>query len=396
MIDRPFYFNKLKTYKDNEQIKVISGVRRSGKSSLLLLWQEFLHENEKNAEIIYLNFEHPDTFYLHEGAELYNYLKTKVTAKRVYFLFDEIQLVNDWQRYVNGLRVAFDCDIYLSGSNSELLSGELATLLSGRYVEIPVYPLSFVEYLVFRNYKESESKDPYFRDYLSNGGFPLPTLTNSTFARTGIMKGIYDSILLRDVAQRSGVQDTALLERIVAFLMDNIGHPVSANNISNYLTSTGFKTFVSTISKYLALLEQAFVFYKAERYDIRGKERLKTLGKYYAVDLGLRHHVLGRADIDRGSQIENLVYLKLAQEGYKVFVGKYDDFEIDFVCFRDQSVKYIQVCEQLPKDSGRETENLLKIRDNYDRLVVTMNTLDVGVKDGIEIIHIYDFLLNDI
>lgn len=396
MIERPFYLNKLKAHKDDEQIKIITGVRRSGKSSLLILWQNYLQKSEPDSDVIFLNFEHPDTFHLHEGAQLYEYLKSTVTKDRVYFLFDEIQLVNDWQRYINGLRVAFKCDIYLSGSNSELLSGEFATYLSGRYVELPIYPLSFREYLDFCGYRQNESKDPYFRSYLEDGGFPLTALTQNADARTGIMKGIYDSILLRDVAQRRGVQDTALLERVVAFLMDNIGHTISANNIANYLTSSGMKTYVSTISSYLSLLEQAYVFYRAERYDIRGKERLKTLGKYYAVDLSLRRHVLGKNDIDRGSQIENLVYIRLRQQGYTVFVGKYDNLEIDFVCFQNRTVKYVQVCEQLPPDSDRETNNLLKIRDNYDRYIVSMNSLDAGIRDGIDVIHIYDFLLNDL
>lgn len=395
MIKRPNYLERLIAYKDNEQIKVITGVRRSGKSSLLMMWQEYLKEHEPDYDVIYINFEHPDTFSLHEGAALYAFLKSEVKTDRVYFLFDEIQLVNEWQRYVNGLRIAFNCDVYLTGSNSELLSGELATFISGRYVEISIYPLSLLEYLTFRGYELNESKDPYFRDYLENGGFPLTALTTNQIARIGIMKGIYDSILFRDVARRGGVEDTDLLERIVAYLMDNIGNQVSANNIANYLTSAGYKTYAGTISRYLQLLEQAFVFYRAQRYDIRGKERLKTLGKYYAIDLGLRNHVLGRTDTDRGSQIENLVYLRLRQQGYTVFVGKYDDIEIDFVCFRDQTVMYVQVCEHLPKGSEREIENILRIRDNYDRLVVTMNTLDVGVRQGVEVVHIYDFLLED-
>lgn len=395
MIKRPNYLERLIAYKDNEQIKVITGVRRSGKSSLLMMWQEYLKEHEPDYDVIYINFEHPDTFSLHEGAALYAFLKSEVKTDRVYFLFDEIQLVNEWQRYVNGLRIAFNCDVYLTGSNSELLSGELATFISGRYVEISIYPLSLLEYLTFRGYELNESKDPYFRDYLENGGFPLTALTTNQIARIGIMKGIYDSILFRDVARRGGVEDTDLLERIVAYLMDNIGNQVSANNIANYLTSAGYKTYAGTISRYLQLLEQAFVFYRAQRYDIRGKERLKTLGKYYAIDLGLRNHVLGRTDTDRGSQIENLVYLRLRQQGYTVFVGKYDEIEIDFVCFRDQTVMYVQVCEHLPKGSEREIENILRIRDNYDRLVVTMNTLDVGVRQGVEVVHIYDFLLED-
>ncbi len=395
LIKRPDYFNKLLAYKDKEPIKVITGVRRSGKSSLLLMWKEYLEENQPASEVLYLNFEHPSSFKLHEGAHLMDYLQSKITKGHVYFLFDEIQFVSDWQKYINGLRLAYNCDIYLTGSNSELLSGELATLLTGRYVEIAVFPLSFKEYLFFRGYEGKENKDPYFRDYLDNGGFPLTVMTADSFVRDGIMRALFDSVLFRDVAFRGAIQNPDQLMRVVAYLMDNIGNPISASSIANYLTSAGFKTYAETIGRYLHLLEQAYAFYHVERYDIRGKERLKTLGKYYAVDLGLRNYVLGRTDISRGSQIENLVFLRLLQGGYKVFVGKYDDKEIDFVCFRGKTVKYIQVCEQLPKDSDREIDNLLLIRDNYDRLVVTMNTLDVGSRHGVEIIHIYDFLLAD-
>lgn len=393
MIERPDYFSKLLAFKDQESIKVITGVRRSGKSTLLLMWKDYLEREETNSDVIYLNFEHPATFHLHDGASLLDYLKAKVQRKRVYFLFDEIQIVSGWQKYVNGLRLAYNCDIYLAGSNSSLLSGELATLLTGRYVEMPVFPLSFKEYLSFRNYKSHESKDLYLRDYLENGGFPLVVLTEDSFVRDGIMRALFDSVLFRDVALQGAIQNTDQLMRIVAYLMENVGNPVSASKIANYLTSAGLKTYPETIGRYLQLLEEAFVFYRAERYDIRGKMRLKTLGKYYVVDLGLRNFVLGRPDINRGSQIENVVFLRLLQGGYKVFVGKYDEKEIDFVCFKGQKVKYIQVCERLPKDSDREIDNLLLARDNYERLVVTMNTLDVGVRRGIEVMHIHDFLL---
>ncbi|NLO68252.1 MAG: ATP-binding protein [Bacteroidales bacterium] len=395
LIKRPDYFDKLLAYKDKEPIKVITGVRRSGKSSLLLMWKEFLEENQPASDVIYLSFEHPSSFKLHEGAHLMDYLQSKTTKEHVYFLFDEIQFVSDWQKYINGLRLAYNCDIYLTGSNSELLAGELATLLTGRYVEIAVFPLSFKEYLSFRGYEGGENKDLYFRDYLDNGGFPLTVMTADAFVRDGIMRALFDSVLFRDVVFRGAIQNPDQLMRVVSYLMDNIGNPLSASSIANYLTSAGFKTYADTISRYLHLLEQAYTFYRVERYDIRGKERLKTLGKYYAVDLGLRNYVLGRTDINRGSQIENLVFLRLLQAGYKVFVGKYDDKEVDFVCFKGKTVKYIQVCERLPVDNDREIDNLLLIRDNYDRLVVTMNTLDVGSRRGIDIIHIYDFLLAD-
>lgn len=392
---RSHYLNKLLDYKDNETIKVITGVRRAGKSHLLLLLKDFLTEQEPDADILYFNFEHPQTFPLHDGAKLYAHLRKRVSKKRVYFLFDEIQLVRDWQRYVNGLRVEFDCDIYLTGSNANLLSGELATLLGGRFVEIPVFPLSFGEYMSFRGAIAEEGRDRYFRDYLKDGGFPLIALTEKENVKAGILRGISDSIVFRDVAARGSVKDTDLLQRLILYLMDNIGNSISATKIANYLNSSGEPTRSATVSKYLGLLEDAFVFYHAQRYDIRGKEYLKTLGKFYTVDLGLRNEILGRWDTNRGSQIENLVYLRLLQLGYSVYVGKYEDVEIDFVCFRGSEVKYVQVCERLPIESERETRNLLRIPDNYERKIITMNKLDVGIRDGIEIVHIYDFLTED-
>lgn len=393
MIPRDYYLNKLIAYKNTEFIKVITGVRRSGKSFILLLFQEHLRKQGLENQIFYLNFEHPDTMHLLDAESLYQYIKEQVQSEsKIYFLFDEVQEVKGWQKLINGLRVAYDCDIYITGSNANLLSGELATYLSGRYVEIPVLPLSYTEILSAKSAEGLAEKQLIFDKYLKFGGFPSVALLEDDELKKDALKGIYNSIILKDVSMRGDVANIEILMKIALYLMDNIGNSVSSSKIANYLTSNGSKTFPATVDKYLKLLEDAFVFYKAVRYDIRGKERLKTLGKYYAVDTGLRNSVLGRLDTDMGSQIENIVYLKLKQSGYEVFVGKYDVYEIDFVCFKNNRTLYVQVAYELPKNDDRETRNLLMIRDNYDRMVVTMNYFDVGKIDGIDIVHLYDFL----
>lgn len=396
MLPRDYYLNKLIQYKDTEFIKVITGVRRSGKSVLLKLFQSHLVDEGFADSVFFINFEHPDTFKLHNTEVLFDYIKENVTKdKKIYFLFDEIQEVTGWPKLINGLRVAYDCDIYITGSTANLLSGELATYLTGRYVEIPIYPLSFSEFLIFTNTRDLKEEQSALNEYLKFGGFPSVVLLREPLLKTDVLKGIYNSILLKDVSIHGNISNIDLLLKISIYLMDNIGNPISSNRIANYLSSAETKTKADTIDKYLLLLENAFIFYKAVRYDVRGKERLKTLGKYYVVDTGLRNNVLGRINTDLGSQIENLVFMKLQQSGYEVFVGKYDAYEIDFVCFKNEVVKYVQVVYELPKQSDRETKNLLLIRDNYEKLIVSMNYFDVGFIDGIEIVHLFDFLQRD-
>lgn len=397
MLQRHSYLTKLIQYKDTEFVKVISGVRRSGKSFLLKMFQEYLNTVVTDETIMFLNFEHPDTFGLLSYDALYRYIKEKIDPnKKAYFLFDEIQEVNNWQKLVNGLRVAYNCDIYITGSNANLLSGEMATYLTGRYVEIQIFPLTFEELLGYKNVTDLKGKQVMFDSYLKFGGFPSVALLDHDELKKDVLKGIYNSIILKDVSLRANISNIDLLLKISLYLMDNIGNAVSSNKIANYLTSSGTKTKGETVEKYLSLLEDSFTFYKAVRYDIRGKERLKTLGKYYVVDTGIRNSVLGRLNTDMGSQIENIVFLKLMQSGYEVFVGKYDDVEIDFVCFKNEVVKYVQVTYEMPKDSDREIRNLLLVRDNYERIIVTMNYFDVGNVNGIQIIHLYDFLEKNI
>ena len=388
MIARDSYLNQMIKYLDTEFIKVITGVRRSGKSFLLKLLKERL--TDQNKQVMYLNFEHPDTFSIQTSEKLYSYIVEKIDwNKKMYFLFDEIGEVKNWQKLINGLRVAYDCDIYITGSNANLLSGELSTYLSGRYVEIKIYPLSFAE---IRNFSSDTNKDVLLEEYIKYGGFPSVYLTKDEEIKVNVLKEIYNSIILKDVSLRGNITQVDVLLKLSLYLLDNIGNSISGTKISNYFQSINQKVTPETVNRYLQLLENSFVFYKAHRYDIRGKEHLKTLGKYYVVDLGLKNIMLGRMNSNLGSMVKNIVYLKLISDGWNVFVGKYDDLEIDFVCFRGSETKYIQVTLSMPKNSKRESDNLLLIRDNYERLIVTYDYSDVGVIDGIKVIHLTEFL----
>ena len=391
-IARPLYLKRVESMINTEFIKIITGVRRSGKSYLLLMIKDKLLEmGIKEEQIIYINFEDPAFFDLLTYKDLYKYLKEKVISdQKVYFLFDEIQEVEGWQKLINGLRIAFDSDIYITGSNASLLSGDLATYLTGRYVEIKMLPLTFKEYLHFKNLEQGDPSR-YFNEYLEYGGFPSVVLQDNSQLKKDVLAGIYNSILLKDVAGRATIKNTEVLERIALFLLSNCGQLISINKIANTLRSAGFKVSNNTIENYINLLQSAFLFYKVPRYDIRGKEYLRGQGKYYAVDLGFIRSKLQRNNINRGSKIENLVFLELLSRGYEVFVGKYQDKEVDFVAQKDQEIKYIQVTDQIPKNS-RESDNLLHLPNAYQKIIITNNWDDVGNIDGIDVIHIIDFL----
>ena len=398
MLKRQTYLNWLISSKDNEFIKVITGVRRSGKSVILRLYQDYLLEQGVLAEnIIFYNFEHPDNFGLNSFEKLYADIEQRVSALtgKIYFIFDEIQEVKAWQKLVNGLRVAFNADIYITGSNANLLSGGLATYLAGRYMEMTVYPLSFAEFVAFsRELGNTKHDELLFQEYLKWGGFPnLPSIDNELIKRD-ILKGIYSSIVLKDVASRGAIREMAMLERVIAYLLDIIGQSVSVKKIADTLTSAGTKANSTSIDNYIVLLKESFIFYEANRYDIRGKARLKTGAKYYVVDTGLRYTVLGQVG-NLGSQLENIIFMELKRRGYEVFVGKLDSEEIDFVCFRGEEKEYFQVAYQLPVDSDREQRNLLHITDNYKKTIITLNRMDVGVIEGIQVVHAVDWLLVD-
>ncbi|WP_279384042.1 ATP-binding protein [Lentilactobacillus kisonensis] len=292
---------------------------------------------------------------------------------------------------MNGLRVAYDSDIYVTGSNASLLSGELGTYLTGRYVELKMLPLSFQEYLAFKDL-DAQQKERYFSDYLEYGGFPSVVLQDDKQLKDDVLNGVYSSILLRDVANRASIKEPELLERIALYLLDNIGQLISTNKIANTIRSSGRKISNNTVENYINLLVKSFLFYKAPRYDIRGKEYISSQSKYYVVDLGFVRSQLQKRNTNRGSRIENLVFLELKRRRYNVFVGRLGMKEIDFVATNADETIYVQVTDHIPENNERETANLLQIATGYKRVLITNSWSDVGEYEGIPIIHVVDFL----
>lgn len=401
MIVRERYMRLIRDFMDKPVIKIITGMRRSGKSALLeLTRQELLDRGVDRKNIIFINFESLRYEALRDYKALYAEI-IKIagqTEGRIYVLLDEIQEVNTWEQVINSLRVDLDCDIYVTGSNAKLLSGELATLLAGRYVEIQVYPLDFDEYLAFAAENEDEaklSKREQFANFLRFGG--LPGIHQLKWDEDRVMQylhDIYNSVLLKDVIARNRIRDTALLESIVLYLMDNIGNTFSAKTISDFLKSQGRKLGTETVYNYLKALESAFLIHKVVRFDIKGKRILETQEKYYLSDLGLRHAVIGYRDNDIAGVLENTVFLELLRRGFSVNIGKQDVAEVDFVANRTDDRLYIQVCYILtPENTDREFAPLEAIPDNYEKLVLSTDTLLRVNRGGIRQKNIIDFLL---
>lgn len=400
MVIREKYLNKLIEAKDTEFIKVITGVRRSGKSTLLLMFKDYLLNNnisEKN--IIHINFESAIYDDITNYKDLYTFIKDKISNSKTYILLDEVQNVDKWEKAINSLNIDFDVDIYITGSNAYLLSSELATLLSGRYIEIKMYPLSFKEFLQFNNY-DKQNIDEKFNEYLKYGG--LPAITHIKDKQELVMtylSDIYSTIVKKDIIERNNIKDIALLENIIKYVSANIGSPISSTKISDYLNSNKIvdKSNHQTIDNYLKMLENAFIVYKADRSDIRSKALLKTLGKYYIADSGLRNIILGYRNIDEGHLLENIIYLELLRRGYSVNIGKTLDYEIDFVAENPQDIKYYQVTKSLVNDvvKEREIRSLESIPDNYEKVILTMDKSIINDYNGIKLINIIDFLLED-
>lgn len=400
MIVRDNYLNLLKDAKDTEFIKVITGVRRSGKSTLLLMFKEYLLRNNVNEKnIIHINFESALYDEIKDYKDLYNELKTKLSLGKNYILLDEIQNVNKWEKAINSLNIDFDVDIYITGSNAYLLSSELATLLSGRYIEIKMFPLSFKEFLKFNNYDNNNLEDK-FNEYLKYGGLPAITqIKDKNNLVLSYLEDIYNTIVKKDVLDRNNIKDIALLENIIKYISSNIGSPISANKISDYLNSNKIaqKTNHQTIDNYLKMLENAFILYKADRSDIRSKAILKTLAKYYIADTGIRNIILGFRNIDEGHLLENVVYLELLRRGYKVNIGKSQEYEIDFIAQNVETIKYYQVTRSLATKEvlTRELRSLENIADNYEKIILTMDKTINKDYNGIKVINIIDFLLEE-
>jgi predicted AAA+ superfamily ATPase len=402
MIYRKQYIEELERFIGKPQIKIITGIRRSGKSTVLKLVREkLLAMGVAESQVVTINFESFRYSDLKTAPALYAYVADRIQAgKKMYLLLDEIQEVENWEKAVNSFMVDFDIDIYLTGSNSHLLSSELATYLAGRYVEMPIYTLSFREFLDFKStYSQSkEDVNSLFVEYLRKGGFPVVhTVNYDEESAYRVVSDIYASVLLRDTVQRHKIRDVELLQRIVRFAFDNIGSTFSGKNVADYFKSQQRKIDLNTVYNYLTYLESAFILYRVPRYDIRGKEILKTQEKFYLADVSLLYATMGYRDRMISGILENLVFLELKRRGYKVFVGKYDQREIDFIAEKKTQRIYLQVAYKMESQEtiSREFSPLREIKDHYPKYVLTLDDFFKDNIEGIRHVHIRDFLLSE-
>lgn len=396
MIQRDEYLDFLKKLKDKKIIKVVTGIRRCGKSTLFDLYRKYLLDNgvlEK--QIISINFENPSDNVFDNWRDLYNYIDKKLIKSKMNYVFlDEIQVINEFEKVVDGLFIKDNVDLYITGSNSYMLSSELTTYLTGRYMQVHMLPLSFKEYMMANKFLNEQVA---YQSYITNGGFPY--LMNISFDSNLInnyLDGIYNTVLLKDVVSRNKVKDVLILESLTKFLFDNIGQLVSTKKISDTLNSNSRVNSVNTIESYLSYLTDSYIVYKVSRYDIKGKEYLKTGDKYYVCDLGLRNYLLGGVR-DVGRILENVIFLELKRRGYNIYVGKNGSNEVDFVIKNNDGIKYIQVALSVRDENTlkRELASLSSIKDNYPKYLITMD-YDTVDHDGIKQISALDFLLGRI
>ncbi len=395
MVLREEYMEKLFTYLDAPLVKILAGIRRCGKSTILEMFAQALKNrgiNEKN--IIrrrYTSFEIEDCY---TAKDMYNDIKKEMTdGGRYYLLLDEVQEIDGWEKAVNSLLEDADVDIYVTGSNSKLMSGEISTYLTGRYVLIPVYPLSFKEYLNFKAESKLSEKE-LLSEYIRFGGFPIIALGSyDEKSAYQIAEGIYNSVITSDIAKRHNIANFDLFNRVVKFIVENVGKTFSANSIVKFLKGEGRTLSVESIYNYLEWLEKAFVIYRCQRYDLQGKSVLKTQEKFYLADASLKYCIMGFNPKSIASMLENIVYFELRRRGYDVYIGKLGTKEIDFVAQKRDERIYVQVCRVLPENSDREIGNLLAIRDHYPKYVVTLDDLASGNVDGVKIMNLADFLL---
>lgn len=427
LINRPEYLNQLIEHKDVDLVKIVTGIRRCGKSSLLdLFHKHLLNSGVSEDHIIHINLESLKYRNITNYTELYDYISKRMPSDcvedgescvasqnateshnaskstKTYLIFDELQAVEDWQKAVESFRIDFNVDIYITGSNAYLLSSEFSTLLAGRYVEIRMLPLSFKEFLDFYNFPANASTDEKFQKYLQFGGMPVLSEYKFNEARSmQALEGIYSTVILRDVLQRNEKADQIVLQKLMTFLCSTIGSTTSPNSISKSLRAEGDieKTTVSvaskTVSDYIRMLNNAFIVYPVQRYDVQGKELLKTLGKNYVIDLGFRNMLLGYRGTDRGHIIENVVFLELLRRDYRVYIGKVGNAEVDFVAEKPNEKIYVQVTEsmQSPETRERELKPLRAIKDNYEKIVISMDHDYINSYDGIKAINLTDWLL---
>jgi predicted AAA+ superfamily ATPase len=392
MVQRKQYMEKLKKTKDMKMIKVVTGVRRCGKSTLLLMFCDYLREcGVEDNQIISVNFEDVANEPLLDYRKLHEYITERLApGKMTYVFLDEIQNVPQFQKAVDSLFIRDNVDVYITGSNDQMLSGELATLLSGRYIEISMLPLSFAEYYELVGGDRRDAWNGYYR----NGGFPYTAVIEDEDIRRDYLTGIYNTVLLKDIVARKRISDIPLLESVIKFLFDNVGNIVSSKKIADSLTSYGRKTTSVTVENYIEALTKAFVLYKAGRYDVKGKQNLKSLEKYYLVDASLRRLLLGDKNADIGHILENIVYLELLRRGYTVNIGKIEDKEIDFIAASGGDKVYYQVAASIldPATFKREITPLKKVADHYPKFILSMDEVPMG-EDGIKQENIVDFLL---
>lgn len=398
MIARSDYINYLNKFKDMPLIKVISGVRRCGKSTLFLQYIEYLKSNNIDDDhIIFINFEDLEYEEYTNYKTLYNYLNKRIIDSKKYYIFlDEIQNVEKYEKTVDSLLVKGNCDIYITGSNAYMLSSELSTLLSGRYIEIKMFPLSFKEYVSY--YKDANNDYEYlFNKYINSSSYPFSINFKEENMLNKYLEDIYNSIIIKDISLRIKKLDISLLHRVVKFMFDSIGSILSINNIANKLSSDGYKVDNKTVSKYIEVLTESMLFYKVERYDVKGKNILSSLEKYYVVDIGIRRIKLGRNYSDLGHIIENIVYLELMRRNYNVYIGYFTNAEIDFVAIKNGEIEYYQVCLSLLNEEvlKREVKSLKMINDNYPKYIISMDKVGTNYNiDGIKHINLIDWLLD--
>lgn len=394
LINRENYLDKLVSYTDKSLIKVITGVRRCGKSFLMQLFRNaLLGRGIPEDHIIYLNFEDLEFQDIQDANDLNAYLTQCLVDKgRYYILLDEVQFIKNWERSINSLRLQDQIDLTLTGSNASLLSSELATLLAGRYVQIEMFPLSFVEYLEFSDQRETD-KEIAFNDYMQFGSFPTVVLNESKQLKTDFLRALYDSIFIKDIVTRHKVKDVESLHKVVRFLFDAIGNPLSIQKIVKTIKSSGGESSHEMIGNYLKYLEEAYVFYPVKRFDLKGKEILKTQGKYYGIDTGMRNLVVSPTSANFGFVLENLVFLELKRRGYEVYIGKINELEIDFYCRKLDEIFYIQVAQSLLDEQtrAREFRGLLSVPDNYPKIILSMDRIDFS-SQGIENMNLIQFL----
>lgn len=396
MIQRTEYLNFLIRSKDKELIKVISGIRRCGKSTLFEIYMDYLLNNGVDKEqLIFINFEDLSYNHLRDYMKLFSFIMEKVQPDRMNYIFlDEIQHVSQFERVVDSLFIQKNIDIYITGSNAYFMSGELATLLSGRYIELKMLPLSFKEYCNGTDMHKSISEK--YRDYQINSSFPYAIdIMDDRKLIINYLEGIFNTVILKDVVARNKIGNVVMLEDVIKFLFDNIANQTSATKIANTMTSNGRKIDSKTVEKYIKALTESLIIYKAKRYNIKGKQYLKTLEKYYVVDIGLRYMLLGMSRTDIGHILENIVYLELIRRGYDVYVGQYGDMEVDFVAMNENGMEYFQVAATVrdEKTLNRELKPLLKINDNYPKYLLTLDEDPEGDYEGVRRINVLDYLL---